>query len=61
VNRLSENPSGDNFDFNNYERIVGVVCTPFAVYTSDEQSLSTSLGALRWACSLDELIAFIEG
>ena len=61
VNRLSENPSGDNFDFTKYERIVGVVCTPFAVYTSDEKSLSTSVGTLRWACSLDELIAFLEG
>lgn len=61
VNRLSENPVGDNFDFTKYERIVGVVCTPFAVYTSDEQALSTSVGSLRWACSVDELIAFLEG
>jgi hypothetical protein len=61
VNRLSENPVGDNFDFTKYERIVGVVCTPFAVYTSDEQSLSISVGTLRWACSLDEVIAFLEG
>lgn len=60
VDRLEENPTGDNFDFTKYKRIVGVVCTPFAVYTSNAKSLSASVGTLRWACSLGELIAFLE-
>lgn len=61
VGQLSANRTGDNFDFSGYNRIVGVVCTPFAVYTSNAQSLSIAVEDLRWACSLEELIEFLEG
>ncbi|MNJ64612.1 hypothetical protein D3C77_605730 [compost metagenome] len=61
VSQLTANPIGDNFDFSGYKQIVGVVCTPFAVYTSDAKSLSMTAQDLRWACSLDELIEYLEG
>jgi len=61
VSRLEARRVGDNFDLTGYKQIVGVVCTPFAVYTSHMKSLSTSAGQLRWACSLDELASFLRG
>ncbi|SPO55776.1 conserved protein of unknown function [Pseudomonas sp. JV551A1] len=61
VNRLTANPTGDNFDFSGYKHIIGVLCTPFAVYTSDAKALSMTVDELRWASSLDELISFLEG
>lgn len=60
VSKLEGRRAGDNFDLTGYERIVGVVCTPFAVYTSHMKSLSTSIDELRWACSLDELSIFLK-
>ena len=61
VNTLTANPKGDNFDFSGYKRIIGVLCTPFAVYTSDAKALSMTVDELRWASSLDELMSFLEG
>lgn len=60
VNQLTASPTGDNFDFSKYKRIIGVLCTPFAVYTSDAKALSMTAGDLRWASSLDELVSFLE-
>lgn len=61
VSRLEARRVGDNFDLTGYKQIIGVVCTPFAVYTSHMKSLSISAGQLRWACSLDELASFLRG
>ncbi|WP_447650422.1 hypothetical protein [Pseudomonas abietaniphila] len=61
VNQLTASPTGDNFDFSSYKRIIGVLCTPFAVYTRDAKALSMTAGDLRWASSLDELVSFLEG
>ncbi|TRO08030.1 hypothetical protein EQ836_25005 [Ectopseudomonas mendocina] len=60
VSQLEALRAGDNFDLTGYKQIVGVVCTPFPVYTGDTKSLSTTVGELRWACSLDELVEFLE-
>ncbi|GLX87751.1 hypothetical protein Pfra02_03200 [Pseudomonas fragi] len=60
VSQLEAWKGGDNFNLTDYKQIVGVVCTPFAVYTSHKASLSTSVGELRWACSLDELSNFLR-
>lgn len=60
VSRLTANPIGENFDFSGYKQIIGVLCTPFAVYTSDAKALSMTVDELRWASSLDELMSFLE-
>jgi hypothetical protein len=60
VQRFDENRKGDNYDFTTFERIIGVVCTPFAVYTTDAKALSVTAGMLRWASSVDELARFLR-
>ncbi|WP_236179220.1 hypothetical protein [Pseudomonas mosselii] len=59
VSQLSESPIGDNFDLSACKQIIGVVCTPYAIYTSNQKTLSATSQDLRWACSLDELIEFL--
>ncbi|WP_298928193.1 hypothetical protein [uncultured Ramlibacter sp.] len=51
---------GDNYDFRGYLRIIGLVCTPFAVYTTHVKALSQTTPSLRWANSLDELARFLR-
>ena len=60
VSQLQTRKEGDNFNLTSYKQIIGVVCTPFAVYTSHPASLSMAVGKLRWACSLDELSEFLR-
>ncbi len=60
VRQLQDRKEGDNFNLTSYKQIIGVVCTPFAVYTSHSASLSMSVGKLRWACSLYELSEFLK-
>ncbi|CAM3774404.1 hypothetical protein [Ectopseudomonas alcaliphila] len=60
VSQLQARKVGDNFNLTSYKHVIGVVCTPFAVYTSHSASLSISVGDLRWACSLDELSEFLR-
>ncbi|MBX8493495.1 hypothetical protein [Pseudomonas cichorii] len=60
VNQLEARKEGENFNLTDYKQIVGVVCTPFAVYTSHSTSLSMAIGEMRWACSLDELSDFLR-
>jgi hypothetical protein len=55
VRLLRENRRGDNFDFTTFENILGVVCTPFVVFTADESALREIADGLRAAVSLDEL------
>lgn len=59
VDLLNAQRIGDNFDFSGFTKIVGVVCTPFAVYTSQSRSLEMSIGSLRWSSSMDELLKFL--
>lgn len=60
VDTLDANRVGDNYNLSNFDRIIGVVCTPFVVYTTSGDALSTTIGSLRWASSLDELAHFLR-
>ncbi len=55
VRFLRENRRGDNFDFTTFENILGIVCTPFVVFTANESALREVADGLRAAVSLDEL------
>jgi len=46
---------GDNFDFSSFEEIIGVVCTPFPVYSDRKSTLSELRPGLRACCSAGEL------
>lgn len=60
VELLDATRVGDNYNLSGFDRIIGVVCTPFAVYTKSAEALSTTTGSLRWASSLDELAHFLR-
>lgn len=60
VETLDANRVGDNYNLSGFDRIIGVVCTPFAVYTKSGEALSTTTGSLRWSSSLDELAHFLR-
>lgn len=60
VETLDANRVGDTYDLSCFDRIIGVVCTPFAVYTKSEEALSTTTGSLRWASSFDEVAHFLR-
>lgn len=60
VEGLNREPVGDNFDFSAFKEIVGVVCTPFPVYTSNEQSLRFVREGLRVSCSAHELRDWLQ-
>lgn len=55
VAAIEEQRVGDNFDFSAYTRIIGVVCTPFAVYTCDAEALGDAAEGLRRCVSVLEL------
>jgi len=55
VEGLNREPAGDNFDFSAFKQIVGVVCTPFPVYTSNDRSLRFIKDRLRASRSAHEL------
>jgi hypothetical protein len=48
-------PVGDNYDFSSFQEVLGVVCTPFAVYTSTSKSLEFVAHGLRACASAAEL------
>jgi hypothetical protein len=60
VEHLRINPVGENYDFSKFEKIIGVVCTPFVVYTSVVSALKPIYDNLRPASSLDELVQWME-
>ncbi|RYF30488.1 MAG: hypothetical protein EOO23_05035 [Comamonadaceae bacterium] len=55
VAELGRQRRGDNFDFSEFDEIVGVVCTPFAPYSSDERTLAFTRPNLRVSSSMLEL------
>lgn len=55
VAELTQNPTGENFDFSGYDEIIGVVCTPFAAYSSNELTLAFIKPNLRVCSSILEL------
>lgn len=58
---LERNPAGDNFDFSKYTKIIGVVCTPFVVYTESDLTLSRTAEGLRWCSAPFELEDWVNG
>lgn len=55
VAELHRQPRGENFDFSQFDEIVGVVCTPFAPYSSDDRTLAFARPSLRASSSMLEL------
>lgn len=55
VAELRRHPTGENFDLSQFDEIIGVVCTPFAVYSSEERTLAFVKPNLRLATSILEL------
>lgn len=60
VDFFSENRTGDNWNFEGFKKIMGVVCTPFVVYTTDELALSNVAPGLYTASSLEELLEWLR-
>lgn len=62
MNELATAPGGDNFDFTAFRgRIIGVVCTPFVVYSSDSETLAFVRPGLRRCSAAFELRSWLEG
>lgn len=55
VAELRRHPMGENFDFSQFDEIIGVVCTPFVVYSSEERTLAFVKPNLRLVTSISEL------
>ncbi|PLC47885.1 hypothetical protein CR159_21150 [Pollutimonas subterranea] len=55
VAQLRLQPAGENFDFSQFDEIIGVVCTPFAAYSSEERTLAFVQPKLRANSSIREL------
>jgi hypothetical protein len=58
---LRRQPTGDNFDLSQFDEIFGVVCTPFAVYSSEERTLAFAKPNLRVSSSILELKDWLTG
>jgi hypothetical protein len=55
-------PKGDNFDLSPFRgRIIGVVCTPFVVYSSDAETLGFARPGLRRCVAAHELHDWLGG
>lgn len=52
---LTQRPIGANYNFSDYEKVIGVVCTPFVVYSSHERALAFVQANLRACSSIFEL------
>ena len=52
---LRRQTRGENFDFSQFDEIVGVVCTPFATYSSDDRTLAFARPNLPVSSSMLEL------
>lgn len=55
VAELRRHPTGENFDLSQFDEIIGVVCTPFAVYSSEERTLAFVKPSLLISSSILEL------
>lgn len=60
ISLIQKNPIGQNFDFSSYCEIIGVVCTPFVVYSHEEKTLSLVKGSLRACVSESELREWLK-
>lgn len=57
---LLESPIGHNYDFSHYASIIAVVCTPNAVYTESDLSLTYEVGKLRKSATAPEFIEWVN-
>ncbi|HUW28274.1 MAG TPA: hypothetical protein VMV97_06675 [Sulfuriferula sp.] len=60
VDNLKENPLGDNFDLSRYTEIIGIVCTPFVVYSDNRATLDFAKPGLRRCVAAYELREWLE-
>ena len=60
IERLRPEPIGDNFDFARFQVLIGVVCTPFVVYSSNPDTWKSLRGSLRACVSARELTMWLE-
>ena len=58
--RLTQQPVGDNFDFSGYREVLGVVCTPFPVYTNIGPATREVAPGLRAAAGYAELADWLS-
>lgn len=61
VAELRRQPTGENFDLSKFDEIIGVVCAPFAVYSSEERTLAFVKPNLRVSASMLELRDWLTG
>lgn len=61
VSDLKQHPVGDNFDLSHFDEFIGIVCTPFPVYSSEERTLAYVAPNLRASSSILELRDWLDG
>lgn len=59
IKAIKVSPTGDNFDFSMFKRVLGVVCTPFVVYSDKPESLELVEDELRACASIFELAKWL--
>ncbi len=57
---LLDLPTGQNYDFSRYAKIIAIVCTPNAVYTESDLSLAYEVGNLRKSATASEFIDWVN-
>lgn len=57
---IKESPVGDNFDFSGFTEIIGVVCTPFIVYSDKDITLDQAMPGLRRCVAAHELRGWLK-
>jgi hypothetical protein len=57
---LLDSPIGQNYNFSRYSKIIAIVCTPNAVYTESDLSLSYEVGNLRKSATAPEFIDWLN-
>lgn len=61
ASELRERPTGENFDFAQFDEILGVVCTPFPAYSNDDRTLAFVKPNLRVNSPMLELRDWLVG
>lgn len=59
VEFVSANRVGDNYDFSRFRTVIGVVCTPFEVYSDRAETLAFIEKGLRACASAAELLQWL--
>jgi hypothetical protein len=61
VAEFRRQPTGENYDFSQFDEIIGVVCTPFVAYSNEERTLAFIKPNLRACSSVLELRDWLTG